>query len=46
MSAGYYEEAKAWREWLMRAVAGSPERLRIMYGVAGERRLAGMGCRG
>ena len=39
MNAGYYEEAKAWREWLLRAVAGSPEQLQIMYGIAGERRL-------
>jgi len=39
MSAGYYEEAEAWREWLLRAVAGSPEQIQIMYGIAGERRL-------
>jgi GH15 family glucan-1,4-alpha-glucosidase len=39
MNAGYLEEAKAWREWLSRAVAGSPDRLQIMYGIAGERRL-------
>jgi GH15 family glucan-1,4-alpha-glucosidase len=39
MDAGYYEEARAWREWLVRAVAGSPEQMRIMYGIAGERRL-------
>jgi GH15 family glucan-1,4-alpha-glucosidase len=39
MLGGYMEEAKAWREWLLRAVAGAPERLQIMYGVAGERRL-------
>jgi len=37
--AGYREEAQAWREWLMRAVAGSPDQLQIMYGIAGERRL-------
>ena len=37
--AGYIEEAFAWRDWLLRAVAGSPEALQIMYGVAGERRL-------
>lgn len=36
---GYHEEALAWSEWLRRAVAGSPEELQIMYGVAGERRL-------
>ena len=37
--AGYAEEAGAWRDWLLRAIAGSPEDLQIMYGVAGERRL-------
>ena len=37
--AGYRDEAVAWREWLLRAVAGSPEDLQILYGVAGERRL-------
>src|SRR5690606_13622789 len=39
MDAGYYDEACAWRDWLLRAVAGSPHQLQIMYGVAGERRL-------
>jgi GH15 family glucan-1,4-alpha-glucosidase len=39
MDAGYYDEAVAWREWLLRAIAGSPGQLQIMYGVAGERRL-------
>jgi GH15 family glucan-1,4-alpha-glucosidase len=39
MNGGYFEEAKAWREWLLRAVAGSPEQMQIMYGIAGERRL-------
>jgi GH15 family glucan-1,4-alpha-glucosidase len=39
MDAGYYEEAGAWREWLVRAVAGSPEQIQIMYGIGGERRL-------
>jgi len=39
MNAGYFEEAKCWRDWLIRAVAGRPEQLEIMYGVAGERRL-------
>ena len=39
MGAGYFDEAKAWRDWLHRAVAGSPEDFQIMYGVAGERRL-------
>jgi GH15 family glucan-1,4-alpha-glucosidase len=37
--AGYVEEAGEWRDWLLRAIAGSPEDLQIMYGVAGERRL-------
>ena len=39
MDAGYFDEARAWRDWLLRAVAGSPEQLQIMYGLAGERRL-------
>ena len=39
MNAGYLEEAKAWREWLSRAAAGTPDQLQIMYGIAGERRL-------
>jgi GH15 family glucan-1,4-alpha-glucosidase len=38
--AGYDKEATDWREWLLRAVAGSPEDLQILYGVSGERRLA------
>jgi GH15 family glucan-1,4-alpha-glucosidase len=37
--AGYDEDAKAWREWLLRAVAGSPDDLQIVYGVTGVRRL-------
>jgi GH15 family glucan-1,4-alpha-glucosidase len=37
--AGYHEEATAWREWLLRAVAGSPDDLQIVYGVTGVRRL-------
>jgi GH15 family glucan-1,4-alpha-glucosidase len=37
--AGYADEARAWRDWLMRAVAGSPEQMQIMYGIGGERRL-------
>ncbi len=40
MHAGYFGEAQAWRQWLLRAVAGSPDQLQIMYGIAGERRLA------
>ena len=39
MNAGYYEDAEAWREWLLRAVAGNPEQVQIMYGMTGERRL-------
>jgi GH15 family glucan-1,4-alpha-glucosidase len=39
MTAGYTAEARAWRDWLVRAVAGHPEQMQIMYGVAGERRL-------
>ena len=39
MNAGYYDEAQAWRDWLLRAAAGSPSQLQIMYGLAGERRL-------
>jgi GH15 family glucan-1,4-alpha-glucosidase len=37
MHLGYYEEARAWRAWLLRAVAGSPSQVQIMYGVGGER---------
>src|SRR4029077_18801914 len=37
--AGYEEEAAAWRKWLLRAVAGSPDDLQILYGVTGVRRL-------
>ena len=39
MNAGYYEEAAKWRDWLLRAVAGSPSQMQIMYGIGGERRL-------
>ena len=39
MSAGYTREAAAWRDWLVRAVAGRPEQIHIMYGIGGERRL-------
>jgi GH15 family glucan-1,4-alpha-glucosidase len=39
MNAGYEKEAHAWRDWLLRAVAGDPAQLQIMYGVGGERRL-------
>lgn len=39
INGGYLDEACAWREWLLRAVAGSPDKLNILYGVGGERRL-------
>jgi len=39
LTAGYRDEAEAWRDWLIRAVAGDPAQLQIMYGVGGERRL-------
>jgi GH15 family glucan-1,4-alpha-glucosidase len=42
MLAGYTAEAAAWRDWLLRAVAGKPSQLNIMYGLAGERRLPEM----
>jgi GH15 family glucan-1,4-alpha-glucosidase len=39
LRAGYREEAKSWREWLLRAIAGSPAQMQTIYGVSGERRL-------
>ncbi len=39
MNAGYFDEAQAWRDWLVRAVAGSPSQAQILYGIAGERRV-------
>jgi GH15 family glucan-1,4-alpha-glucosidase len=39
MNAGYFDEAQAWRDWLLRAVAGSPDQVQIMYGIHGERNL-------
>jgi GH15 family glucan-1,4-alpha-glucosidase len=39
MAGGYIDEARAWREWLVNSVAGTPTHLQIMYGLAGERRL-------
>jgi GH15 family glucan-1,4-alpha-glucosidase len=39
MNAGYFAEASAWRDWLLRAAAGSPSQVQIMYGIGGERRL-------
>ncbi len=40
MTCGYQSEARAWRDWLLRAVAGDPSDLQIMYSILGERRLA------
>ncbi|MDQ0391665.1 GH15 family glucan-1,4-alpha-glucosidase [Labrys monachus] len=40
MNAGFFDEAKAWRDWLQRAIAGNPAAVQIMYGLAGERRLS------
>lgn len=39
LTSGFLEEASAWRDWLIRAIAGSPDQMQIMYGIAGERRL-------
>jgi GH15 family glucan-1,4-alpha-glucosidase len=39
MRGGFYEEAIAWRDWLLRAIAGDPAQMQIMYGAGGERRL-------
>jgi GH15 family glucan-1,4-alpha-glucosidase len=39
LRAGYRDEALAWREWLVRAVAGDPAQVQIMYGISGERRI-------
>jgi GH15 family glucan-1,4-alpha-glucosidase len=39
MTGGYNDEALAWRDWLLRAAAGDPAQLQIMYGIGGERRL-------
>jgi GH15 family glucan-1,4-alpha-glucosidase len=39
MNSGYYDEALAWHNWLLRAVAGSPSDMQIMYGITGQRRL-------
>jgi len=39
MNAGFIDEAKGWRDWLLRAVAGDPAKMQILYGVAGERRI-------
>jgi GH15 family glucan-1,4-alpha-glucosidase len=39
MDAGYMDEARRWRDWLVRALAGSPSQAQILYGIAGERRV-------
>jgi GH15 family glucan-1,4-alpha-glucosidase len=39
LESNFVEEANAWQQWLIRAIAGSPDQLQIMYGIAGERRL-------
>src|SRR5207245_11691611 len=39
MNAGFLDEARAWRDWLLRAVAGDPAKMQILYGIAGERRI-------
>ena len=39
MNAGHFDEAKSWRDWLVRAAAGSPDQMQILYGIAGERRM-------
>ena len=38
-NAGYFDEAEAWQDWLLRALAGSPDQVQIMYGLRGERQL-------
>jgi GH15 family glucan-1,4-alpha-glucosidase len=39
MHGGYFQEARAWQQWLLRAIAGSPDQAQIMYGIAGQRYL-------
>jgi GH15 family glucan-1,4-alpha-glucosidase len=39
INGGYFDEAAAWQDWLLRALAGSPEQVQIMYGLKGERQL-------
>ncbi|HEX4285750.1 MAG TPA: glycoside hydrolase family 15 protein [Terracidiphilus sp.] len=38
-NGGYFEEARSWQDWLLRALAGSPDQVQIMYGIKGERQL-------
>ena len=40
LNAGFHQEARDWRDWLLRAIAGSPERMRIMYRIDGSRHLS------
>ena len=40
LDAGFHDEAREWRDWLLRAVAGDPSKMQIMYGTGGERRLS------
>jgi GH15 family glucan-1,4-alpha-glucosidase len=42
MHLGYFDEARAWRDWLLRTVTGSPQQVQIVYGVGGERWLPEM----
>jgi GH15 family glucan-1,4-alpha-glucosidase len=44
MAGGFVDEATAWRQWLLNAVAGSPDQLQIMYGIEGQRRLTEFEC--
>jgi len=44
MRGGYFDEAACWRDWLVRAIAGAPAQLQIMYGITGERRLQEWEC--
>ena len=46
MMNGYFNEARSWRDWLLRAIAGQPELMQIMYGPAGENRLTELEFRG
>ena len=39
MNGGFYKEAEAWKDWLLRAIAGNPDQVQIMYGISGERQL-------
>jgi GH15 family glucan-1,4-alpha-glucosidase len=42
MHGGYHDEARAWRDWLLRAVAGRPDQIQVLYGLGGERQLPEM----